>query len=84
MWEEAASVLRIPADKLLPSDRFDKELKEFLVGYPFVDLNDDFVDLAVRTLRRNELDSRVLDDVKTLGDYVCAVGRKRGSARGLA
>jgi hypothetical protein len=74
LWLEAAQALRIPATKLRPSDRFDKELSYSLKIFPFVDLNDDFFATVVHRLKQRKLPSHVAKNWKTLGEYVVGLG----------
>lgn len=75
LWSEAARTLRIPATKLRPSDRFDRELNYHLSWLPFVDLNDDFYWAAVARLKRLNADKALFENARTLGDYVVTFAR---------
>lgn len=80
LWNEAARMLRIPASKLRAQDRFDKELAHHLSWFPFVDLNDDFYWWAVERLRNFTGENSLLENAKTLGDYIAAFSRLGGKA----
>ena len=66
MWEEIGEILKLPASKLRPSDRFAKELKTFQL------IDDDLDILVARLEERFSGDSllNTLPNLESLGEYV--------------
>jgi hypothetical protein len=68
---ELASTLHVPAGKLRPTDRFDKELKAV---NSFDWDNDDLVSLFYeRIWKKTGKKTKELPEIKTLGDYIKAM-----------
>lgn len=66
VWHEIAHVLRAPADRLRPSDRFGKDVGTYLITSEDLDV------LGVVALRRGQRQglSVQLDSIETIDDYV--------------
>jgi hypothetical protein len=80
-WHACADRLRLPAQLLRPSDRFDQELKSLRWLDPFDDRKDDLARYALGEAKKHQgtLD---LESVRTLGDLVVALVRLDEEASG--
>ncbi len=77
VWSKSALLLGIPEDKLLPTDRFDKELAT--LGLPFYHWADDLEDYILCTHR--EAGVPVGDLPKTLGECTILLAKLKERKR---
>jgi hypothetical protein len=74
LWLESARDMRIDPGRLRPSDRFAVELHHHVTPFPIFDLNHDWYCTAVTRLHRSGGKNELLENVKTLNDYIITFG----------
>ncbi len=72
LWDEAGASLKVDPKKLRPTDRFSDELHHHVSLFPILDLNHDWYLAATRRLRASHSSNEILENVRTLSDYVLA------------
>ena len=75
LWEETARALQIPANKLRPTDRFDRELS--VRFFPLVDLNEDLVEVLLDRIRGKGVEARKIK-IRTVGEYIQLLATVQG------